>query len=233
MYTIFEGLQSQVPDPCCLTEPAVRDLERRNPTPEIIHGLRPSTRNYWWEARYSLRKYSDSLDLHPGVARAPPCASISTPRRTVLTAWPGNVSRASQREKTGQAVFSSGSSEAWSRRTCRALQRNHMPYVNLRVMCEDRLDETYTSSALWPTTSFPLHRECKGPHPAEAAGVLFNFIGAIVLSAKLGIVDCGDVEGKKEMSLEAGFLGGGFPRIPLFLIGTAQPPPVKRVGVQL
>lgn len=103
-----------------------------------------------------------------------------------------------------------------------------MPYVNLHVMCEDWLDETYTSSALWPTTSFPLHRERKGPLPAEAAGVLFNFIGAIVLSAKLGIVGCGDVEGKKEMSLE-----GGFPRIPPFLIGTAQPPPVKRVGVQL
>lgn len=148
MYTVFEGLQSQVPDPCCLTEPAACGLERRNPPSEIIHGLRPSTRKHWWEARYSLRKYSDSLDLYPEVSRALPCASISTRRRTVLTAWPGNVSRASQPRKDWAGRLGSGSSEAWSRRTCRALQRNHMPYVNLHVMCGGRLDEMYTSSAL-------------------------------------------------------------------------------------
>lgn len=43
MYTVFEGLQSQVP--CCLTEPAARGLERRNPPSEIIHGLRPAREN--------------------------------------------------------------------------------------------------------------------------------------------------------------------------------------------
>ena len=45
---------------------------------------------------------------------------------------------------------------------------------------------------------FPSIENVKVQLPADAAGVLFNFIGAVVLSAKLGIVDCGDVEGKKE-----------------------------------
>ena len=59
-----------------------------------------------------LEEYSDSLDLYPEVSRALPCASISTPRRTVLTARPGNVSRASQPRKDWAGRLGSGPSEA-------------------------------------------------------------------------------------------------------------------------
>ena len=45
---------------------------------------------------------------------------------------------------------------------------------------------------------FPSIENVKVQLPADAAGVLVNFIGAVVLSAKLGVVDCGDVDGKKE-----------------------------------
>lgn len=46
--------------------------------------------------------------------------------------------------------------------------------------------------------------------PADAAGCLLNFIGAVVLSAKLGVVNCGDI-GEKKDDLPDGWIAWGSP----------------------